>query len=1779
MRCREAAAALREAATAVGDATKADAEREAAAAAAQGREGELEAAGEVTTGPAEPAEAALPKAPEAAREAEPHKEASAPDAAPAEEVSAPAEASEVAQESLAPEETPEEAATPEVPPASSGEGGAAADAPPQEHQQAPAPSALQVALAAASERRAGAIAALCAACTAEAPRGVRQACVVAFQQLVAAGHLGGEVSHESSIGAMVVEAICGCYDASDEQSELPLLQCILTCVTSTTLHVHGDWLLRCVRTCYYVHLNSKSESNQTTAKAALTQMLNVVFARMEADSNAVPLATVARAADLELPAETAPSVAEGVVSFLNGVAASFGDVLPTFHSLPSIEAEAGLEGVHAFPTLAEVATEAPPSRRASQAPATQAGGDEAREQGQAQATAGGEAGDGQQGDANKGDEQEAGGGAEGDSAAGGPVGQQEARPQLSLLVRDAYLVFRALCKLSMKTMPDKPDPASVRGKVLSLSLLQILLENGGPVFCGSERFVGAIRQYLCLSLLKNCSSSVLSVFQLTCSIFLSVVVRFRARLKAEVGEIFPIIMLRVLEGQTGAAPPSFPLQGTVLRGAGVLAREPQVLVDLFVNYDCAVEGSNLFERLVSALIGLVQGAPPGAPSTTGLSTQQESALKASAATALRDVLSGLCGWLDAGGGSEAGEDGSVHGGTELADGEADAPATPAPAAGGSAEGGADEAGSAAHGGVGTPTPGGTPSIEQQKRDKLEFLEGVALFNKKPKKGIKFLIERGRVGETHEEIAAFLKAGVAMGLDKTSIGEYLGEAEESALKVMHAYVDALDFTGMVFDDGIRYFLQDFRLPGEAQKIDRLMEKFAERYCTQNPESSFTSADTAYVLAYSVIMLNTDAHNPQVKNKMSLEGFLKNNRGVGEPGELTEELLSAIYKRITTNEIKLKDGGVDSRTEDVAAGKAQGGGFGNLNDVITGIFGAKRRSVGGAGLDEDAIASTQERLRDAAAGGSGSAFVVSHDPSVARPMLEAVWPPLLAALSLGFEGAADGSAAGAQGYDPQLLLQCTRSAVRMAAVLGMETVRDAFITTLAKFTSLHEPSHMNAHNVNAIRTMLEIAEQDGNYLGGTWAQVLKCISRLAHLQMVAEGTMSDAALLGNAGQPQPEAPKPRWHQRRSGARAASLGHELAASEDPAVAARLRGVLTGLEADCLDRVFAGSARLDGDAVIDFVMALCAVSLEELSNLSRPRIFSLQKVVEISYFNMTRIRLVWSRIWGVLADYFVAVGCNDNLQVAMYAIDSLRQLSTKFLERDEMSKFNFQVVALRPFVVIMRRSKSPEIRELIIRCLSQMIQARVDNVSSGWKSMFMVFTTAATDDNRAIVKLAFETIEHIVREYFGYITETEATTFTDAVNCLIAFTNSPLTVEVSLNAIAFLRFAALKLAEGLPGGAQGGTAGAATGAAQGDAAKHVAQEHSHFWFPLLAGLGELVQDERPDVRRGAREVLFDTLRFHGHMFAPPFWERVFTNVLFPIFDCERGGGGARAAECVPLLVGLFGEFYDECAPALLGRVLELLVEFTARRPGCSKVGVEGLANLCGDCGAKFGEEEWLAAAGALADAWATSVGVGGSAEADPGVAVRLLQAAGRVYALCEGRPEPACEVLRKVLAAGVARGRAAGDLAVEIEASAALLGAVGDDAARAVPLCAEVMDRYLATGTSGASGAGVQQQPDGAAGAPNGGDAGGLGGGQLSGAQRMELMARAPLVARALRSMGSLPDLRAHLPRVFDRCCALVRFEHADAEVRAALAEFFASVGDAVHITQAGKTANGVS
>jgi brefeldin A-inhibited guanine nucleotide-exchange protein len=194
---------------------------------------------------------------------------------------------------------------------------------------------------------------------------------------------------------------------------------------------------------------------------------------------------------------------------------------------------------------------------------------------------------------------------------------------------------------------------------------------------------------------------------------------------------------------------------------------------------------------------------------------------------------------------------------------------------------------------------GASGPERIEYDKL-FKTGISKFNSKPEKGIDFLRVNQYVGQSAEDVAKFLKD--TKGLSMTKIGEYLGSLKEANQQVLKAYVQLYDFTNQAFDEALRSFLGGFRLPGEAQVIDRMMSYFGERYCACNA-STFPSTDSAYVLAFSVIMLNTDLHSPQVKKKMTKQEFMYNNMNIHESINISEELLSDMYDRIQASEIKI------------------------------------------------------------------------------------------------------------------------------------------------------------------------------------------------------------------------------------------------------------------------------------------------------------------------------------------------------------------------------------------------------------------------------------------------------------------------------------------------------------------------------------------------------------------------------------------------------------------------------------------------------------------------------------------------------------------------------------------------------------------------------------------------------------------------------------------------------------------------------------------------------------
>lgn len=402
-------------------------------------------------------------------------------------------------------------------------------------------------------------------------------------------------------------------------------------------------------------------------------------------------------------------------------------------------------------------------------------------------------------------------------------------------------------------------------------------------------------------------------------------------------------------------------------------------------------------------------------------------------------------------------------------------------------------------------------LEKLKNRKQKLEMAISLFNKKPKKGLKALKEIGAVDEPADETetAKFLLREER--LLPESIGELLGEGDKDSIGVMHAYVDLLDFKGLGFVAAIRKFLSGFRLPGEAQKIDRLMEKFAARYVVCNPENAtFASADAAYVLAYSIIMLTTDLHSAQVKKKMTVDDYIRMNRGINNDADLPPDYLTNIYNEIKAEPIALKKQPVTAAARPDES---------QLTEKL-------RKKL--YENEMESIASTAKALMEAVSHVTAAFISTTHSEHV-RPMFKLVWRPALASFSFILQ------------YEDQKeivnqVLDGVRCAIRLSGIFNLNLERDTFVQLLSRFSLLQSTSgldEMMPKNIDAIKTLITVAYTgkhiigfesaftalaiitrqvviillDGNYLGDTWTEVLRCISQLETLQLIGSGVKQD------------------------------------------------------------------------------------------------------------------------------------------------------------------------------------------------------------------------------------------------------------------------------------------------------------------------------------------------------------------------------------------------------------------------------------------------------------------------------------------------------------------------------------------------------------------------------------------------------------------------------------------------------------------------------------------------
>jgi brefeldin A-inhibited guanine nucleotide-exchange protein len=360
--------------------------------------------------------------------------------------------------------------------------------------------------------------------------------------------------------------------------------------------------------------------------------------------------------------------------------------------------------------------------------------------------------------------------------------------------------------------------------------------------CGPQ-FHAAIRNYLCVSLLKNCTSDNVHVVSLSLRIFVPVVRNFRTILKTEIEAFVTNVFFVILDSKNSPAEH----KSIVVNTFNEICSDPNTLAEIFLNYDCDLSAVDLFHRIVNTLSrlsrsGLLEpnrgssmtssflgGGPSEAQMEKFRNESRE--LRLDAMRALRQILASLHASIVEPMGS----------GQERPAGDADNDA-PHRSSGVSHEddGVPADAAAAALPSNGSPSRQNLVEIYgSKKKRRAEESEAILRFNQKPSAGIAYAAKCGHIdSDDPADVARYLLKNKDE-LDKSMIGEYLGREVDYqngfSMKVLHEYVRLMDFTDLVFDDAIRYFLSGFRLPGEAQKVrscrvtnTRIVEELRAQY---------------------------------------------------------------------------------------------------------------------------------------------------------------------------------------------------------------------------------------------------------------------------------------------------------------------------------------------------------------------------------------------------------------------------------------------------------------------------------------------------------------------------------------------------------------------------------------------------------------------------------------------------------------------------------------------------------------------------------------------------------------------------------------------------------------------------------------------------------------------------------------------------------------------------------------------------------------------------------------
>ncbi|KAB2033953.1 hypothetical protein ES319_D04G051200v1 [Gossypium barbadense] len=982
-------------------------------------------------------------------------------------------------------------------------------------------------------------------------------------------------------------------------------------------------------------------------------------------------------------------------------------------------------------------------------------------------------------------------------------------------------IFQFLCSLLKVTENIDIGPKSnmiVHDEdvpLFALGLINSAIELGGSLFSKHPKLLAVIQDELFYNLMQFGLSMSPLILSTVCSIVLNLYYHLRTELKVQLEAFISCVLLKLVQSKHGS---SYQQQEVAMEALVDLCSQQMFVAEMYANFDCDITYSNVFEDIAYML------SKSAFPVNEPLAAMHILALNG-LVSMIKGMAKRTCNEL-----SISEEDSTNYEGYEAF---------------------------WTFKCLNYNDPSSwIPFVRKMKHIKRNLAIGADHFNRDPKKGLEFLQGIHLLPDKldPESVASFFR--YTNGLDKNLIGDFLGNHGEFCVHVLHEFSRTFDFHDMTLDSALRVFLGTFRLPGESQKIQRVIEAFAERYYEQSSHI-FCDRDAALLLSYSLIMLNTDQHNAQVKKKMTEEDFIRNNRLINGGKDLPRKYLSELYHSICENEIQMIPG--------------QGAGFPTmtLSRWINVIYRSKE--------------SAPFILCD-------SRVPLYHD------MFVILSGPTIAAVSVVFD----------QAEQENVLQTCIDGFLAIAKIsthYRFGDILDDLVVSLCKFTTLLTPLSFEDAIISfgdgprarmATTTVFTIANRYGDCIHSSWRSIFDCVLSLHKLRLLPPCLANDAAGETDSSSDyvwsKPDTSSllisrttPAAIPRRSFSLFGRFSQLLSSEvEEPLLhptheQLAAQQFLREIVLKChIDNIFMDSKFLQAESLLQLVEAiiLATVQFSKGSDIIEDEdsaVFCLELLISITLNNRDRILIIWKNVYKFISDIVQqkAMPC----ALVEKAVFGLLKICQRLLPYKE----NLTDELLKSMQLILRLDAqvADAYCEPITQEVMRLVKANASHIRShsGWHTTISLLCITAQHPEAS--EFGFEALAFIMFEGAHLL----PSNYVLCVDAAREFAESWVgEIDRSISSLEMMASSVVCLVR---------WSYEAKNTVNEEAAMKVSKDLGEMWLRLLQALKVVCLDQREEVRNHAILMLQRSFAGVGGIYIPnTIWFQCFNLVVFTLMD-----------------------------------------------------------------------------------------------------------------------------------------------------------------------------------------------------------------------------------------------------------------------------------------------------